>query len=408
MAPGTFPWLSSLAGGLGFCGLGLGSVVLAELVRDCYHVAGHYVPFLQKAHNLHHRAYRPDLSKVSLDLYRRAELLNDVPEAAFMVLVTAAIAWSTHLWVLGLGAIYSAAFLIASLARSRGWWLETDLTHAPGALVAPPKPWLVNRAYHWRHHFEQPRAYYSSTFTLADQIMGTSLSLKGKTIGITGASGALGRALLSQVLARGARVVAFTTSPDADFGPTDGGSVTVVSWEVGDEDRVLAALPQIDILVLNHGINVYGARDRDAIAASFEVNTFSPWRLLEAFLSTVQESRDFATKEVWVNTSEAEVGPALSPLYELSKRAIGDLVTLRRLDAPCVIRKLILGPFRSKLNPYGVLSPNFVAWAVVFLVQRDFRDLIITINPLTYLLFPLKEWSRSLYFRLFSHPHRQP
>jgi len=97
----------------------------------------------------------------------------------------------------------------------------------------------------------------------------------------------------------------------------------------------------------------------------------------------------------------------LSPLYELSKRTLGDLITLRRLDAPCVVRKLVLGAFKSNLNPIGVMSADFVAWAVIALAQRDFRDIIVTFNPLTYVLFPLKEVMRSLYFRLFSRSQPQ-
>jgi hypothetical protein len=128
------------------------------------------------------------------------------------------------------------------------------------------------------------------------------------------------------------------------------------------------------------------------------------WRWFELFLGTVTESRHKALKEVWINTSEAEVSPAFSPLYELSKRTIGDLVTLRRLDAPCVVRKLILGPFKSKLNPIGVMAPNFVARSIVALAERDFRNIIVTINPLTYIVFPLSELTRSLYFRLCSRP----
>jgi len=118
----------------------------------------------------------------------------------------------------------------------------------------------------------------------------------------------------------------------------------------------------------------------------------------------IYSSNQSATsKEIWVNTSEAEVNPALSPLYELSKRAIGDLVTLRRLDNPCIIRKLILGPFKSDLNPYGVMSASFVAWAIAFFAQLGFRDIIVTINPITFISYPVKEFWRSLYFRLFSH-----
>ena len=121
-------------------------------------------------------------------------------------------------------------------------------------------------------------------------------------------------------------------------------------------------------------------RTEEAISQSYQVNTFSGWRLLELFLSTVKTNADIAKKEVWVNTSEAEVGPAFSPLYEMSKRTLGDLITLRRLDAPCVIRKLILGPFKSNLNPIGVMSPNWVAKQVIKQAQGDVRNIIITIK----------------------------
>jgi hypothetical protein len=82
---------------------------------------------------------------------------------------------------------------------------------------------------------------------------------------------------------------------------------------------------------------------------------------------------------------------------------MGDLVTLRRLDAPCVVRKVILGPFKSSLNPIGVMSADWIAWAVIALAKRNVRNIIVTINPLTYLLFPLKELSQGIYFRLFTH-----
>lgn len=72
---------------------------------------------------------------------------------------------------------------------------------------------------------------------------------------------------------------------------------------------------------------------------------------MEQFLQTVKSDRDRVRKELWVNTSEAEVNPAFSPLYELSKRTLGDLVTLRRLDSPCIIRKLILGRLRVTSIP---------------------------------------------------------
>jgi hypothetical protein len=178
--------------------------------------------------------------------------------------------------------------------------------------------------------------------------------------------------------------------------------VKTMTWQVGQESDLAAILETVDILILNHGINVHGERTADAIAQSYEINTFSSWRLMELFFSTVRTNEEMATKEVWVNTSEAEASPAFSPLYELSKRALGDLVTLRRLDAPCVVRKLILGPFKSNLNPIGVMSGDWVAKQIVNLAVRDMRNIIVTINPLTFVTFPIKQFFVGLYFKLFS------
>jgi len=181
----------------------------------------------------------------------------------------------------------------------------------------------------------------------------------------------------------------------------------VLQWQIGAEAELLPYLQKVDIFILNHGVNTYSDRTPASVQTAYEVNTFSTLRLAELFLSTVTESSHKAIKELWINTSEAEVNPALSPLYELSKRTLGDLITLRRLDAPCTIRKLILGPFKSSLNPYGVMSARWVAWATIALAKRDFRDIIITFNPITYLAFPIKETCQSFYFRLFTRKPSQ-
>jgi monoglucosyldiacylglycerol epimerase len=383
--------------------LGLLSIVFAEMVRDIYHIAGHYWQPLKQFHLLHHKAYRQDFSIANVELYQKSQLYNDVPESSVMVILTALLASLTQNPWMWLGCIYSCAFLVPAVLRSQGMLLATDLSHKPGDLVEIPDVWRVNRTYHWRHHFDETNAYFAGHFTSVDRVLGTSLALKGKVVGITGASGTLGQALIEELSLQGAKVVAFTTNQAAVFQP----EIKVLSWQLGSESELQSHLKEIDILIINHGINVYGDRTPAAIYKSYEVNTFSALRLTEIFLSTVSTSSDRATKELWINTSEAEVSTAFSPLYELSKRTLGDLVTLQRLDAPCIIRKLVLGPFKSQLNPIGVMSPRWVAWAIVALAKRDFRDVIITINPITYLTFPIKELFQSLYFRLFSKQSKQ-
>ena len=373
------------------------SVLLVEMVRDFYHFLSHQWTPLLRLHNWHHRAYKKDFTPLSTELYRKAQLRNDAPEALFMMAVMAIAATLTGIPGLWFGVLYAAGFLLAAVLRSRGLLTATDLTHEPGPLTGIPGHWKVNRTYHWRHHFDDTNAYYAGLFPLSDQILGTALSLKNKSIAVTGASGTLGKALISELAKQGAKPVALTTS-----GAEIPGANKVVAWQAGQEEQLKDTLSKVDILIINHGINVMGEKSPQAIQKSLDVNALSAWRMVEVFLETVDNRTGRATKEVWVNTSEAEVNPAFSPLYEISKRLIGDLINLRRTDAPCVIRKLVLGPFKSNLNPYGVMSAGVIAKLILFFAKRDIRNIIVTINPLTYLLFPIKELSQSFYFRLFT------
>ncbi|MEB3225539.1 MAG: bifunctional sterol desaturase/short chain dehydrogenase [Synechococcus sp.] len=394
-------------------GLVLGSVFWVELVRDLYHALAHVWQPIYQLHAWHHRVFRRDLTPVSEEIYRKAHWYNDVPEA--LVMLSFGLVFWLGLWLVGVptawlslaGCLYTLSFLGAAIARGLGLpYVDelTDLTHRPGPFTELPGDWFVNRPYHWRHHFDNQDAYYCGTFTLVDKLMGTALSLKGKRIAVTGASGTLGRALLTELHQAGAKVIALTSGPDQITLNIKNQEVPLqtVTWEVGAEADLLETFKKVDILVLNHGINVHGDRTPEAIQKSYAINTFSQQRLMELFLSTVATNQDRVRKEIWVNTSEAEVNPAFSPLYELSKRALGDLVTLQRLDSPIIIRKLILGPFKSALNPVGVMSAQWVAKRVVGGARRDFRNIIVTINPLTYLLFPIKEFFVASYFKLFS------
>ncbi len=398
-------------------GLALASVLWVELVRDFYHALAHVWSPLYRLHGWHHRVFRPDLSVINPDIYRKAHWYNDVPEALVMLafgcwppLLT--LMWQgTDHWPLILaasaGCVYTLGFLASAIARGMGVPQAdeiTDLTHRPGPFLTPPAPWMVNRTYHWRHHFDDPDAYFCGTLTLVDKMLGTALSLKGKKVAVTGASGSLGLALLKELHGQGAKAIALTSSGEQITIDVDGQELPIRTqqWCIGEENQLKELFAEIDILVINHGINVHQRRDAQAIEQAYEINAFSGWRMVELFLSTVKTNRQIATKEVWINTSEAEVNPAFSPLYELSKRTFGDLITLRRLDSPCVIRKLILGPFKSNLNPVGIMAAPWVAKQVVKGAKRDSRNIIVTINPLTFLAFPIKEFFVSSYYRFFT------
>ena len=66
------------------------------------------------------------------------------------------------------------------------------------------------------------------------------------------------------------------------------------------------------------------------------------------------------------------------------------------------LRRLVLGPFRSALNPIGVMSAAFVAREIVRQVGWNCGLVIVTPNPLTYAVMPLAALSRWLYFRVVS------
>ncbi|BAP17474.1 bifunctional sterol desaturase/short chain dehydrogenase [cyanobacterium endosymbiont of Epithemia turgida] len=391
----------------------LGSVLWVEIVRDCHHTLSHHWIPLYRLHAWHHRVFRPDLSPVSEEIYRKAHWYNDLPEA--LVMLTLSLIFGTvfffgslpYSWMAWGGSVYALTFLIGAITRGVGVPYAdelTDITHRQGEFVTLPGKWFVNRPYHWRHHFDNQKAYYSGTLTLVDKLMGTALSLKRKTVAVTGASGTLGQSLLKQLYIHEAIPIAFTSKHQSISIEIEDKRLPIktLTWQVGKELELIDELESVDILILNHGINVYSERTPEAINKSYEVNTFSSLRLMELFITTIRTNKDRACKEVWVNTSEAEVSPAVSPLYELSKRALGDLVTLRRLDAPCVVRKLVLGPFKSNLNPIGLMSGDLVAKHIMKAAKADNRNIIITVNPLTFIVFPLKEFFVSLYFKLFS------
>lgn len=229
------------------------------------------------------------------------------------------------------------------------------------------------------------------------------------TVAVTGASGALGQALLRRWHRRGARLIALChgCAPLELAGP-DGQPIPLrqVQWQVGEEAALESLLEEVDVLVINHGINVHGDAGAAATGRSLEVNALSAWRLLELFAVVAarrQGDREGRPRpQVWVNTSEAEIQPALSPLYEISKRLLGQLLSLRAPAlAPVLrLRRLVLGPFRSALNPIGVMGADWVAGEILRQADWNWGLIIVTPNPLTYVLMPLATLTRWAYYGL--------
>ena len=80
---------------------------------------------------------------------------------------------------------------------------------------------------------------------------------------------------------------------------------------------------------------------------------------------------------------------------------MGQLLSLRALDlAPALrLRRLVLGPFRSELNPIGVMDADWVAGEILRQADWNWGWIIVTIKPLTSVLMPLTTVLRWGYYR---------
>ena len=226
----------------------------------------------------------------------------------------------------------------------------------------------------------------------------------GKTIGITGASGALGKELTKLFRQKGFNVIGFTHSKTNSEINLESPNEWI-QWECGKESTLKKHLKKVDILILNHGIYDL-SRENSNYENSIEINALSKFKFLNLFEEIALTNNSFIKKEIWINTSEAEILPALNPSYEISKSLIGQLVSFKKnllnknIQEKFIIRKIILGPFKSKLNPIGIMNPKFVSRKIYDLANSKRYLIIISPNPLTYILFPLKEFYNFLYCQI--------
>ena len=225
-----------------------------------------------------------------------------------------------------------------------------------------------------------------------------------KTIWITGASGALGKELTKLFRKKGYKVIGFTHSKtDSEVNLESPNEW--IKWECGKESTLKRHLKKIDILILNHGIYDL-SRENTNYENSIEINALSKFKFLTLFEDIAIASESSIKKEIWINTSEAEILPALNPSYEISKSLIGKLISFKKnllnenTKKKLIIKKIILGPFKSELNPIGIMSPKFVSKRIYDLAKSNNYLIVITPNPLTYLLFPLKELLNFLYCQI--------
>jgi len=99
-----------------------------------------------------------------------------------------------------------------------------------------------------------------------------------KIVGITGASGALGKELTKLFRQKGYEVIGFThskTNNEINFESPN----KWIKWECGKESTLKKHLKKIDILILNHGIYKL-SRENSNYENSIEINALSKFKIV--------------------------------------------------------------------------------------------------------------------------------
>jgi NAD(P)-dependent dehydrogenase (short-subunit alcohol dehydrogenase family) len=198
--------------------------------------------------------------------------------------------------------------------------------------------------------------------------MGSTASLEGQAVLITGANRGLGQALVEEALHRGAaRVYAASRTP---FVHQDR-RVTPLTLDVTNEAQIEAAAEQVetlDLLINNAAVAIYDdLTDRSVIQQHLDVNLFGSWGMIQAFLPPLVQSRGAIVN---VLSDSAFAALPIVPGYSISKaaafsmsQAVRALVAARGISVHAVIP----GPIDTDMSrdfPVPKASPESVAQAI--------------------------------------------
>jgi NAD(P)-dependent dehydrogenase (short-subunit alcohol dehydrogenase family) len=206
------------------------------------------------------------------------------------------------------------------------------------------------------------------------------MTIKDKTILVTGANRGIGLALASEALARGAaRVYAGTRQPL----PYTDDRVTALRLDVTSTAQVQAAAGQVeslDLLINNAGIAVPDdLTDPAALERHLAVNLFGTYAVTQAFLPAVTRSRGAIVNILSVNALAPL--PFVIPAYSVSKAAAFSLTqSLRARVAGQGVRvhAVLPGPVDTDmLRGAGIpkASPESVARAILDAVGRGEEEI---------------------------------
>lgn len=205
------------------------------------------------------------------------------------------------------------------------------------------------------------------------------MTIKDKTVLVTGSNRGIGQALVEEALRRDAkRVYAGTRQPLAHLD----GRVTPLTLDVTNAAQIQGAVERVeslDILINNAGVALYDdLSDRGALEQSLAVNLYGPYGVTQAFLPLLTRSRGAIVN---VLSLAAIAAVPFSPAYSISKAAAFSLAqSLRVLLAKRGIRVHVVlpGPVDTDMTrglEIPKASPKSVARAIFDGVEQGEEEI---------------------------------
>ena len=210
-------------------------------------------------------------------------------------------------------------------------------------------------------------------------------SLAGKTALVTGASRGIGRAIVEELVIRGAaKVYAAARNPDdlKELVSESKGRVVPVPLDVTNAAQIQEAVEgveSLDVLINNAGQAPYDdLSDRAVLEQALAVNLFGPHAVTQAFLPLLTRSRGAIVN----NLSMVAFAPLpIIPAYSISKAAAFSLTqSLRALLAGrgVTVHAIMTGPVDTDMTrgfDIPKASPDSVARAILDGVENGEEEI---------------------------------
>ncbi|KAJ5646408.1 hypothetical protein N7490_002780 [Penicillium lividum] len=260
----------------------------------------------------------------ALPLELALQIMGSILGYIFAALVTpAGLLWTTpnHLWfVIGIQIVRTACVILMS---------GRDSNHLVYKIAPKDPNWVfVGPEFHTLHHV-YPDRYIGSFVKILDWICGTAYSFRGKRFAITGANGAFGQAIVSELEREGVKGIR-----KFKFG-TD--------WDHDNFENVIPVLAGSDILILADGCKEQGAVESNCNSAVQLVKLFKKYRATHPAGPTLPE--------VWYVGNEMEFHQPWGNMQQLSGVEGGFLPYARLFtnDHDILYRHIVLSTFQSSV-----------------------------------------------------------